>query len=89
MQKMKVHTPTNEHVEERHRTGAASPEENFVSTAAKRVSAKTAVDLRCVFTAAERISAKTAATSRRSALTAAKRISAKTAVEHRCVLTAA
>jgi hypothetical protein len=53
VQKMMVaHTPTNEHGKERHHAGVARPEENFASTAAKRISAKTAVGHRCVFTAA-------------------------------------
>jgi hypothetical protein len=88
VQKMMVHTPTNELGEERHRTGAKSREENGANMAADRTSAKTVVDPRCVFTAAKSMFAKTAV-GHRCVFTAAKRVIAKTAVGHRCVFTTA
>jgi hypothetical protein len=87
---MKVHTtPTNGLGGERHRKGVARPEENFASTAAKRVTAKTAATSRkSALTVAKRVTAETVVV-HRCVLTDARRIAAKTAVGHRCVFTAA
>jgi hypothetical protein len=70
------------------RTGVARPEEYFASTAAKRVTAKTAAGLRSAFTAATRVTVKNAV-GRHSAFTAAARVDVKNAAGLRSALTTA